>query len=323
MEVGYGRHIFGAGTNVSFFFTGDAEEAQNLKDHFAKIGNNAVFANATLVEYDPEQDYTGYADALGYSIIVYDYNLCEAFYNSVHTDTDKDCSTEDKCDRCKEVTCVAHTSKIAISYTNFGEKGKKSITCDYDNCNGKSTVDADPIFTAEGYSVREDGKALLGGYKIDTEALKAYNAANNTKLTYGIVMSNAANVEFDGNNAYVGGKGVMVSENSESYSTVKYTISGFSNTEALVDLDLVITLYVVDGNNNMSFVQSDTSLKGANADINGVNVALNVVSLRYIANKTLEEDDTINNEENATYKAVLEAIKNTPITTVPTSTDEQ
>ncbi|MBO5212892.1 MAG: hypothetical protein J6B60_05050, partial [Clostridia bacterium] len=152
---------------------------------------------------------------------------------------------------------------------------------------------------------------LLGGYKINSEALKAYNEFNGEKLTYGIVMSNAANVVItDGE--YTGGKGIMATENNESYTTVKYVISGFSAIEQLADLNLVITLYVVD-ENGMSFIQNDTAYDSANANVDGTNIAINAITFGYIAQKTIDEDKTIEED----YKAMLEAITKISMTTVP------
>ncbi|MBO5212222.1 MAG: hypothetical protein J6B60_01650, partial [Clostridia bacterium] len=161
---------------------------------------------------------------------------------------------------------------------------------------------------------------LLGGYKINSEALKAYNEFNGEKLTYGIVMSNAANVVItDGE--YTGGKGLMVSESNESYTTVKYVVSGFSATEQLADLNLVITLYVVD-ENGMSFVQNDTAYGVAEASVEGKAVNVNAITFGYIAQKTVDMDSSISNE----YKEILDAIinvSNTTVTVVPPQDEEE
>ena len=197
-----------------------------------------------------------------------------------------------------------------IKYTAYDKEGVITVLCGY-GCEGMDEIAAEPIFTAEGYSIREDGKALLGGYKINSEALKAYNEFNGEKLTYGIVMSNAANVVItDGE--YTGGKGIMATENNESYTTVKYVISGFSAIEQLADLNLVITLYVVD-ENGMSFIQNDTAYDSANANVDGTNIAINAITFGYIAQKTIDEDKTIEED----YKAMLEAITKISMTTVP------
>ncbi|MBQ8162819.1 MAG: leucine-rich repeat protein [Clostridia bacterium] len=241
---------------------------------------------------------------------------------------DFDCVSDNECSRCDEVEkalYTAHAFVRSIVYSDFSVNGVKNCDCTNEGCTKYDEKDAvaAPIFTANGYSVREDGKALLGGYTIDTEALKAYNLYNNTTLTYGIVMSNASNVTFDKYNSYTGGKGVMVTENNENYTTIKYTISGFSNVASLIDLKLVITLYVIDANGNMTFIQNETSVDTASASIEGKDsVSVNAVTLRCIAEKTLTDDETINDSEKAEYKAILEAIKNVPVTTVTTS-DEQ
>ena len=302
-----------------FFYTGDKNGFQ------INTTNNKAMVNAEWISF---ADYTGPSSEKNY--IVYGYNVCDAFYEGTHNLSNDDglCSTEATCSRngCGKIALEAKEHNLIISITyddGFNATGVKICDCPNENCTKEDSVtESAPIFEANGYSVREDGKALLGGYTINTDALKAYNLYNNTKLTYGIVMSNASNVTFDNTNAYTGGKGVMVSENNENYTTIKYTISGFSNVASLVDIKLVITLYVIDGNGNMSFIQNETSLEEASATVGAEAVSVNAVTLRYIAEKTLTDDEMINDSENAEYKAILEAIKSVSVAVVPT-TDEQ
>ncbi|MBO5212952.1 MAG: leucine-rich repeat protein [Clostridia bacterium] len=210
-----------------------------------------------------------------------------------------------------------HDVIVSIVYDyGFDKDGIKTTTCS--RCSEiDNTETAKAIFTANGYSVREDGKALLGGYSINANALKEYNKYNEP-LTYGIVMSNASAFSItDGK--YTGGKGVMVSETSENYSSVKYVISGYSATQHLADLNLVITLYVIDGDGNMSFIQNDTAYTTASASVDGESVSLNVVTLGYIANATLNADQTIS----GTYKDALDAIIKVSTTTVPVTASKE
>lgn len=243
-------------------------------------------------------------------------NHCDIYYGGKHQ------IGEPTCSRCGEdLYCEnpEHNLEINITYENYSQNGVKTVRClDCNSQQKEITVPA--IFTAEGYSISGDGKSLLGGYKINTSALQEYNAYKGTKLTYGIIMSNSANVTvLDGK--YIGDKGVMATENNEGYTTIKYVISGFNATEQLVDLNLVITLYVVD-ESGMSFVQNDTAYDIADASVEGKTVKVNAITFGYIAQKTIGTDADISNE----YKEVLEAIievSKTTVTVVPPQDEEK
>ncbi|MBQ8163295.1 MAG: leucine-rich repeat protein [Clostridia bacterium] len=213
-----------------------------------------------------------------------------------------------------------HDVIVTIKYDDgFDKAGSKTTTCS--RCSDiDSTATASAIFTANGYSVSENGKALLGGYSINSEALKEYNKYNKA-LTYGIIMSNASNVTIS-DGKYTGGKGVMVSETNENYSTVQYVISGYTATQQLVDLQLVITLYVVDGNGNMSFIQNDTAYTTAPASVDDNSVSLNSITLGYIAKLTLTSDKSLTDTQKDVLNTIVSAsdIVALPVTT---SDDEE
>ncbi len=268
-------------------------------------GKTAVFCNAkdNTTHLTDERGSTRKAPATCVSVAIYDakcfcgkvlgqINGTELDPNNHNFNLEKGATIED------------------IKYTAYDKEGVITVLCGY-GCEGTDEIAAEPIFTAEGYSISGNGASLLGGYKINSEALKAYNEINGKKLTYGIVMSNAANVVIS-NGEYIGGKGVMATEDSESYTTVKYVISGFIATEQLADLNLVITLYVVD-ENGMSFVQNDTAYGVVEASVEGKAVNVNAITFGYIAQKTIDEDKTIKEH----YKAILEAITKISMTTVP------
>ena len=206
LAVGYGRHIFGAGENVTFFFTGDEQEAQNVKDHFATIGNNAVFAGATLVKYDPTQSYEGYADTLGYSIIVYGYSSCEAFYDGAH-----------------------NLSKV-IDYGENEELFSKGNICTSCSKCTYSIIEKEigQLVKSLGYSYSPS--AVMQGFVVNQDALKEYEEFYGISLSYGLIATGASNVT-DGKLLEAERKATVEYTNKKSFDIFEMKISGFASDE--------------------------------------------------------------------------------------------
>lgn len=165
-------NIFNAGSKVTFFYTGTAEKAKAMQDAFAAGTANDTIANATIVEYDPNINYEGYADTLGYSIIVCNYNTCDAFYNGDHDE------------------------KAELEYRFSGEK-YISAFCSYTGCT-RCPVEVETeivasLFTSKGYSKSDD--AFMYDIQVNFAAIEAYKAFNKTMynkdvvINYGLVVS--------------------------------------------------------------------------------------------------------------------------------------
>ncbi len=318
-QVSYAFH--GVSSDCKFFYCGTVEEFKIAKANFltqkSATSNNGKFTNATIITY---AEYIENIDSYSKgNYVICGYNMCDAFYNKEHKSVeevnDHNCTTNDVC-RCGNIinakTADAHSETTKLIYTyGYAQNGVKKVYCSSEDCNAcdsESVIFA--IFTAEGYAVKEDGTALLGAYKINSSALKEYNAylAENGKsaLKFGIVMSNANSFTIlDGK--YTGDKGLITESTNDNYTTVKYVISGYKNTEALVNLELIIALYVVD-ENGMSFVQSESdaiSGKTDNATCEGSEITLDKVSLASISQATLDSGEV---EIGSSYEAVLKEI---------------
>ncbi|MBQ8162970.1 MAG: leucine-rich repeat domain-containing protein [Clostridia bacterium] len=314
-------------------FTGTKSEAEAFA---AKFSGDQHLKTVNVVPYDPTKTssydylgmeaYTPLTEGITVNtnrVIVYGYNYCDAFYEGEHDLSNDDglCSTATMCARdCGKVAIEAkddHRLIVNIAYPNndYTVDGTKTVDCPNENCTKEDSVGkAAPIFEANGYSIREDGKMLLGGYSINSDALKEYNAYlkenGKASLKFGIVMSNSAYLTIaDGK--YTGGKGVLVEATSDDYTSANYTIGGFSATEKLADLNLVIALYVID-ESGTSFVQNGTAYDEATASVDGKSVTVNVITLGYIAQATLDADGKLDEK----YKAVLNAIAAVSKTTV-------
>ncbi len=219
-------NIFNAGSNVTYFFTGSGAKALALQEKFSSSGANNVFAGATLVEYDPTVNYEGYADSLGYSIIVYGYNTCKAFYGDSHINT-----------------------------TSYGFEGDEYVSeyCKFvgcERCGDIETTRYGKLLVNKGYSTEEDGNGFDFDIIINKEAIALYEEIENTTFAYGIVAGKIT--EGDG--------GVIVDKNGEKltdsvftsiltdteYNLFNVKVTGV-NTDEYKEKDIYLSAFVIDG----------------------------------------------------------------------------
>jgi hypothetical protein len=154
-----------------------------------------------------------------------------------------------------------------IIYPNgFGASGYMGKACEIDGCSyGLVITDGlNPLITPIGYSVKEDtsyGLGISGGYKLDYEAIEAYETANGVKIELGVVMLNpefaTADSFFQKGALAITNKAIQISASNGKYATLNFMINGFDAT--MLDLDLVISSYIneIDKNGNIksSFIQ--------------------------------------------------------------------
>ena len=271
-----GKNIFGQGKNVTFFFTGDAENAQKLKDLFTAKGANDNISKAELVPYDSTIDYKGYADSLGKNLIVYNYSECDAFYKGVHTYVANPCV--EICSVCEDVKALAnpnHSLETEISYESYVNDGVKRVYCTNKCCTKDDELVAPKLFEFVGYAVKENGTQISVGYVFNVKAISEYNEVNDAKVYYGII----AAVVKEGESLELSYSEGAVSSNLSStiiapidgiYSGVDFKLSGFKDYEEgddvnLKELNLVMSTYVYDGEfsyvsgteNNQSYIDKN------------------------------------------------------------------
>ncbi|MGM9664975.1 MAG: DUF4886 domain-containing protein [Eubacteriales bacterium] len=188
-------------------------------------------------------------------------------------------------------------SVSAIRYPNgFDKVGTKSYVCT--RCEGTvDVVNAPVVFVPNGYSVKNTNTAIYGGYTIDLEALSAYESLNGA-IKYGIIVSNVSDItELTFSDGVISNdKSVQVQINDKTFTRFGFSLTGFDPTLANhLDLKIVICAYVIDENNNITFVQSvcDTDgtyytsgVKANGADTLGVMTLKQVV---YLTNGTVLE----------------------------------
>ena len=158
------KNIFSINSKATFFLVGSYEVAFESREKFIATEANNSYAKAEIVEYDPDIDYMGYAESLGYSLIVYNYSACEAFNNGVHA--------------------VSDSYIITYEGEKFLSKATKSKACA--NCTfAVDKSELAPLFTCLGYSSNKQG-SIVQGFSIDTEAKLEYEKVLG-KLEFGVI----------------------------------------------------------------------------------------------------------------------------------------
>ena len=227
-EATTAKNIFSSGKNVTFFFTGTQEQAVALQEKFIKSGSNGVIEKATIVEYDPNIDYVGYAESLGYSIIVYGYNTCKAFYGDNHEGS-----------------------------TSYGFDGDEyaSEYCRFDGCQRCGdliTTSYGYLFVNKGYSTESNGSGFTFGIAFNKEAIAKYEEIEQTTFKYGFVAGKIT--EGDGGNV-VNQNGEKATDNvftslftNTEYELFTVKVTGIDNAEYKAK-DIYCSAFIIDGEN--------------------------------------------------------------------------
>ena len=242
--------------NILFIYTGD---------DVSVLSACAKISSATAVKYtypNEEQLYKDMVSSENTSIIVYSYDKCKAFYNNVHNYIigTGDCMDGVKCERCPSSLegTTGHTNYERVTFESLTLSGVREYGCSNEDCTKYDVSETlKPVFTAKGYSTNPDKNAINGGYSVDLDSLDLYERFIGT-LEYGIVIANAnafgANSFFNGENKVNTEKSIQV-EMDKQYSNFDCEINFGANTA--MDLDLVITAYVIEGD-TVTYIQSST-----------------------------------------------------------------
>ena len=148
-----GHNILATGTNVTLFFTGNLQQAEALRTKLTTSANNDLIKNAVFMDYTaPENaniDFDTYAQTQGKTILVYNYNECEAFYNNDHNyqNETNNCLDGVTCTRCDDnvTSFTQHNMKETLVYANgFVAVGVYNKYCaNATNCTHEKVVDAE------------------------------------------------------------------------------------------------------------------------------------------------------------------------------------
>ena len=295
------------------YYAGSLDELNTLISNTSQTGNSA-FLNIANNNRISDADYDKLEDKSG-SCLVYQYSSCD-YNSSVHQKITimNDCVVS--CDECGAII-VNHVETenitVAIVYSSYAVAGAKTTSCNNEGCTHQNVVtEAPAIFVALGYSVKEDGSALMGGYSINTEALADYNKYAETPISYGIIMTNShpdENGVIIENGVLKSKYGIQLKANDTSYARLTYTITGFE-TNDFSNLSFIIALYVND-ENGISFIQRDTRTSTADVSVDSNSITLNTITHKTVVESTIANvTEQMNNETDALEKERLQAIIN-------------
>ena len=231
-------YAFNSGSNITFYFNGDAEQAEALKASFnpssASCVNNGKLTGAEIITLENYKQLS----EIKKNYIVINCNTCEFFYDNIHdvkTEGDNKCSGIcANCGLTKILENPEHTSNWI-----FNNGGSVSLvaqitaehTCVYcQTVEETKTIDA--IFTSTGYSYEMNGNEYTGIYQrtsVDKEALALYAELTGNKDSYnfGIVAGLAA----DANDNPIDGNLITATNGEANLANETTVIGTFLNTE--------------------------------------------------------------------------------------------
>ncbi len=241
--------FYTGGYDLAKAFQASAKDAKNTQTHILE------FTLISAGEYEALTDKSG-------KYIVYDYSVCNAFYNDNHS------VSSGVCTRCgKTVYCddPNHNLKIDISYENYSLEGTKSTIClDCDSAPLLTKVPA--LFTNKGYSAAEyAGGGMSIGFKVDKAAVTAYEEATGKTVSYGVFAVLADKIGendiFDADGKALAGV-IAADISGAGFDIFNLKIVGFTGDQ--VNIDLAMGAYIgtsKDGATEYAYLQDVTTEK--------------------------------------------------------------
>ncbi len=238
---------FGPADRV-FFYAGTKEQFDVFLAAAKASGNNQRLTNITeanIIEWDPTKSDQYYKDlaatnATGY--VVYNYNVCKAFYEEKHNVVAQEGSTcIGDCTRngCSMVDVLLENPVHNLYYVFAGSEDG-SVAFDYlkavyalNTCKSCSRIDSfenvGTIFTTTGYSCDQvNGDAIMQNFGVDKEALKRYCELAGVELEYGLLAANGAINSPDIDGVFVNNV-ISIDFTNRSYDLMEMKIYGLKN----------------------------------------------------------------------------------------------
>lgn len=264
-------------------------------DSFSSNALGATPSNSTFITYYTGTDYskvkglsttTRFSSAKCYEysdyiennrndtyMIIYDCNVCDVAFDSVHTEPNDDgsCATAVVCSICEEYTfreAKEHSIEKEVNYVSFMEDGSYHACCVNAGCIYEESEDLEALFTCQGYSIPENDRiAFTIGYKVNGEAIARYKELTGDSFNYGVYAVLEEKIGTDDlidENGNTTTKCVCADVTSENVVSITLKITGFS-TEEHKALAITMGAYVITKNGEnakVSYLQAGTPDEG-------------------------------------------------------------
>lgn len=248
------------GTFLTVYTGNDPERLKTL---------NGISRFNTKYIYSYEQYLLDIENGVTYNqnTIIYGADYCIELNGGEHTMNDTPtCVLPSgciKCERAKGEPALGHDKDelIRVVYITLDQKGDKIFTCTRCDDEVLEEKSAKPVFGAEGYACNPAQTSLTGGFTVDWSAYNDYVRLGGGAIRFGLVAANSEKIT-EGEELIVGGilnsaYGLQVEMTSTKYSVFSCSINNFS-AEAKEKLNLIIALYIIDSEGNISYIQSDS-----------------------------------------------------------------
>ena len=245
------KNIFNNSQKATFFLVGDYDVALESRAKFIATNANQAYANAEIVEFDPDVDYTTYAETLGHSIIVYNYSACEAFYEGEHIN--------------------------AITYGFDGEDKYTSNFCMFDGCTrcvNKTTTSYGKLFTDKGYAKQNNGSLFTYGIVFNTSTISLYEEKMGATFDYGFVVANgelSANLVASDGTVVDGAIALDLSKAKDNFTVYNLKLTGIKDTQK--DLAVYACAYIID-NGTVIYVGDGVSSSAKTITYNSIKAVI-------------------------------------------------
>ncbi len=254
------EHTFSTSTgsgpaNKVFFYAGTKEQFDVFLAAAKEAGNNLKLTNiaeANIIEWDStksDEYYMELAATNSTGYVVYNYNVCNAFYGAEHDVVAKENSTcIGNCTRngCSMVDVLLENPVHDLYYVFAGSEDG-SVVFDYlkavyalHTCKSCSRIDSfeniGTIFTTTGYSYDQvNGDAIMQNFGVDKEVLKKYCELAGVELSYGLIAANGTINSPDVDGVFLDNV-VSIDFTNRSYDLMEIKIYGLKNNHQATQL---------------------------------------------------------------------------------------
>lgn len=274
----------GNSNNIKFFYTGALDQLTTSMTNFkAQINSgtyNSKFTDATQISWAEYSENPSNYESGNY--IIYDYNVCDAFYKSVHGEIVDIVNCVGSCKRCKE-SATSHIDtenmSVSITYSSYEQDGTKTTTCLNESCTHTESTSAPALFTCLGFSVPSSGKqGIVIGFLINSNALAEYKNSTQGAFSFGVFAVLEQNI---GTSDVIDANGVTAPKSIcaelDSYDLVAFdlVIVGFGEDQK--DIGIAMGAYVIDGD-KVSYLQARAPQDGAKYHFASYNTVLDLIT---------------------------------------------